>query len=149
MCRMPGMDGFAACSRIHQTRRNHLTPVIFVTGYDDLDSRAKAAASGGCGFVPKQVLASQITLVALSFILRGRLGRQIPALEAPPSQAGNGPQPASPELAGDEIRLGECGGSCQPAPRRIARFAARDARGGVGQFPPAQHPATGLATQGQ
>ena len=99
---MPGMDGFAACSRIHQTRRNHLTPVVFVTSYDDLDSRAKAAASGGCGFVPKQVLASQLTLVALSFILRGRLGRQIPTLEAPASRADSRLDPASPASAGRE-----------------------------------------------
>ena len=67
--RMPGMDGFAACSRIHRTRHNRRTPVVFVTSYDDLDSRAKAAASGGWGFIPKQVMASQIKLVALSFIL--------------------------------------------------------------------------------
>ena len=99
---MPGMDGFAACSRIHQTRRNRLTPVVFVTGHDDLDSRAKAAASGGCGFVPKQVLASQITLVALSFILRGRLGQRIPALETTRPQAGDSPEPASPALPGAE-----------------------------------------------
>lgn len=100
--RMPGMDGFAACSRIHETRRNRLTPVVFVTSYDDLDSRSNAAASGGCGFIPKQVLASQIKLVALSFILRARLGQRIPALEATPSQAGNGPKPALPELPGAE-----------------------------------------------
>jgi CheY-like chemotaxis protein len=99
---MPGMDGFAACSRIHQTRRNHLTPVVFVTSYDDLDSRAKAAACGGCGFVPKQVLASQLTLVALSFILRGRLGMHIPTLEAPASRADSRLDPASPASAGRE-----------------------------------------------
>ena len=100
--RMPGMDGFAACSRIHQTQRNHLTPVVFVTRYDDVDSRAKAAASGGCGFVPKQVLASQLKLVALSFILRSRLGRQIPAFKATSSVADSGPDPASPALPGAE-----------------------------------------------
>jgi CheY-like chemotaxis protein len=71
--RMPGMDGFATCSGIHRTRRNRRTPVVFVTSYDDLDSRSKAAASGGCGLIPKQAMASQIKLVALSFILRGRL----------------------------------------------------------------------------
>jgi CheY-like chemotaxis protein len=100
--RMPGMDGFDACCRIHQTRHNRLTPVVFVTGYDNLDSRAKAAASGGCGFVPKQVLASQLRLVALSFILRSRLGRQIPPLEAPASLAGHASDPASPESDGPE-----------------------------------------------
>ena len=99
--RMPGMDGFDACCRIHQTRHNRLTPVVFVTGYDDLDSRAKAAAAGGCGFVPKQVLASQLRLVALSFILRSRLGRQIPTL-APGPLAGHASDPASPESDGPE-----------------------------------------------
>jgi CheY-like chemotaxis protein len=99
---MPGMDGFAACSRIHQTRCNHLTPVVFITGSDDPDSRAKAATSGGCGFVSKQVMASQLKLVALSFILRSRLGAQIPTLEAPAALTDSGSDPASPESAGRE-----------------------------------------------
>ena len=77
--RMPGMDGFAACSRIHQTRRNRLTPVVFVTSHDDVDSRSKASAFGGCGFIPKPVLASQITLVALTFVLDSRLKKLQPA----------------------------------------------------------------------
>lgn len=90
--RMAGMDGFAACSGIHETRRNRRTPVVFVTNYDDLESRAKAAAAGGCGFIPKQVMASQIKLVALSFILLGRLDRQIPDLGASASLSGNDPE---------------------------------------------------------
>jgi CheY-like chemotaxis protein len=94
--RMAGMDGFTACSRIHQTRLNLHTPVVFVTGYDDLDSRAKAAAAGGWGFIPKQVMASQIKLVALSFVLHNRLGKQVPTLEAAPSLAGHDPESASP-----------------------------------------------------
>ncbi|MGO8928895.1 MAG: response regulator [Limisphaerales bacterium] len=100
--RMAGMDGFATCSRIHQTRPNRHTPIVFVTSYDDLDSRAQAAASGGWGFIPKQVMASQINLVALSFILRGRMGRQMPALEAPPSLAGNVPESSSPAQVSHE-----------------------------------------------
>ena len=94
--RMAGIDGFTACSRIHETRRNRHTPVVFVTSYDDLDSHTKAAAGGGWGFIPKQVMASQIKLVALSFILHSRLGRQIPALEASASLTGNDPESASP-----------------------------------------------------
>jgi len=88
--RMPGMDGFATCSRIHRTRRNRRTPVVFVTSYDDLDSRSKAAASGGCGLIPKQAMASQIKLVALSFILRGRLAGKSPRRK---------PHPPRPEAA--------------------------------------------------
>jgi len=94
--RMAGMDGFTACARIHQTRHNLHTPVVFVTSYDDLDSRAKAAAAGGWGFIPKQVMASQIKLVALSFVLHNRLGKQVPALEAPPSLTGHDAESASP-----------------------------------------------------
>ena len=90
------MDGFTACARIHQTRHNLHTPVVFVTSYDDLDSRAKAAAAGGWGFIPKQVMASQIKLVALSFVLHNRLGKQVPALEAPPSLTGHDAESASP-----------------------------------------------------
>ena len=93
--RMAGMDGFAACSRIHQTRHNRHTPVVFITSYDDLDSRAQAAASGGWAFIPKEVMPSQIKLVALSFILHGRLGRQLPGLETPPSLTGFGSESVS------------------------------------------------------
>jgi DNA-binding response OmpR family regulator len=99
--RMPGLDGFATCTQIHATAMNRRTPVVFVTSAGDAASRAQAAESGGCGFIPKPVLASQITLVALSYILHGRLGWDIPALDAPPSLvAGSDPEPASPELAG-------------------------------------------------
>jgi CheY-like chemotaxis protein len=101
--RMPGMDGFAACSQLHATAMNRLTPVVFVTSAGDAASRAQAAESGGCGFIPKPVLASQITLVALSYILHGRLGWDIPSLDAPPSLlAGSGSETAPPELAGQE-----------------------------------------------
>src|SRR5205807_1994499 len=76
--RMPGMDGFETCSKLHETAANSLTPVVFVTSHDDKDSRSQAALSGGCGFIPKPILSSQITLVALIFILRNRIPKQIP-----------------------------------------------------------------------
>jgi CheY-like chemotaxis protein len=100
--RMPGMDGFAACSQIHATALNRLAPVVFVTNHSDTASRAQAAACGGCGFIPKPVLASQITLVAFSYIIQGRLNKQIPPLEPPPSLAGSGAEPAAPQLSGHE-----------------------------------------------
>ena len=73
--RMPGVDGFTACSLIHKTTHNRRTPVVFVTSHDDLKSRAQAEAAGGCGFIPKPVLSSEIILTALTFILRERLER--------------------------------------------------------------------------
>jgi CheY-like chemotaxis protein len=74
---MPGMDGFAACARIHETALNAQTPVLFVTSHSDLKSREKATEAGGCGFIPKPVLAAEITLQALTLILRARLGRTV------------------------------------------------------------------------
>src|SRR5205814_9637459 len=34
---MPGMDGFAACERIHERELNQNTPIVFVTSNTDLD----------------------------------------------------------------------------------------------------------------
>jgi CheY-like chemotaxis protein len=70
---MPGIDGFTACSKLHKTGPNRRTPVVFVTSHDDTEARSKAVTSGGCGFIPKPVLSSQIKLTALTHILRARL----------------------------------------------------------------------------
>jgi CheY-like chemotaxis protein len=70
---MPGIDGFGTCVKIHETELNRNTPVIFITNQDDSRSRQKAAACGGSGFLLKTVSRSQITLTALTLILRHRL----------------------------------------------------------------------------
>jgi len=70
---MPGMDGFTSCSKIHETTPNSQTPVVFVTSHQEPDARARAEAAGGCCFIPKPVLSSEIMLTALTFILRARL----------------------------------------------------------------------------
>jgi len=70
---MPGMDGFEACTKIRQTKANGDTPVVFVTGQSDLRTRARLGDSGGSDFVAKPFLTSEITLKALTFVLRGRL----------------------------------------------------------------------------
>jgi CheY-like chemotaxis protein len=72
---MPGMDGSTTCEKIHQTPANHETPIVFVTGQDDREARSHAARSGGRGFIPKPVLASEITLTALTLALRRRLSQ--------------------------------------------------------------------------
>lgn len=72
---MPGIDGFTTCSKIHQTDPNRRTPIVFVTSWDDAEARSKVVLSGGCGLIPKPVFASQIKLVALTFIMRVRCSR--------------------------------------------------------------------------
>ena len=95
---MPGMDGFDACCKIHQTQHNRLTPVVFKPAPMTWIPR-QSCRFRRLRFCPQAGLASQLRLVALSFILRGRLGRQIPTLEALAALAGNSSEPASPELA--------------------------------------------------
>jgi len=69
---MPGIDGFTTCKGIHNTALNRHTPVVFITSRDDTQAHSQAVESGGCGLIPKPVLASQITLTALTFILLAR-----------------------------------------------------------------------------
>jgi PleD family two-component response regulator len=70
---MPDLDGFSLCSRIRQTTPNAETPVVFVTCQSDGESRAKALQAGGCDFISKPFLVSEITVKALSLVLRSRL----------------------------------------------------------------------------
>jgi CheY-like chemotaxis protein len=72
---MPGMDGFTACSEIHQTALNGTTPVVFVTSHQGLDPQLRAGEVGGSGFITKPVVSAEIRLTALTFCLRGRLDR--------------------------------------------------------------------------
>jgi CheY-like chemotaxis protein len=71
---MPGMDGFETCAKIRQTGPNRQTPILFVTGHDDADSRWQAFSVGGCGFIAKPVLSREILLRTLTLLLRGRCG---------------------------------------------------------------------------
>ncbi len=70
---MPGMDGFEVCSKIRDTVPNRATPVVFVTGHRDFDTRAQMNRNGGNDLMGKPFLTSEITVNALTFALRGRL----------------------------------------------------------------------------
>jgi CheY-like chemotaxis protein len=77
--RMPGMDGFTACSRIRQTELNGQTPVIFVSAYTDQECREQAAQVGGSGFISKGFHTTEINLMALAVAFRARLKKQAEA----------------------------------------------------------------------
>jgi CheY-like chemotaxis protein len=70
---MPGMDGFEVCSKIRQTVPNRATPVVFVTGHSDFDTRARMSRNGGDDLMGKPYLTAEVTVKALTFALRGRL----------------------------------------------------------------------------
>jgi len=70
---MPRMDGYEVCSKIRQTVPNRATPVVFVTGQSDIDTRARMSRNGGDDLMGKQFLTSEIIVKALTFALRARL----------------------------------------------------------------------------
>ena len=70
---MPGMDGFELCTKIRGTAINKTTPIIFVTSLTDFKSRAKSSLSGGTDLIAKPFMFIELTVKALSHVLRGRL----------------------------------------------------------------------------
>jgi CheY-like chemotaxis protein len=76
---MPGMDGFELYSKIRETAPNCSTPIVFVTGHTDFDSRAKSAMLGANELIAKPFLAFEITVKSLTLVLKGRHAREIAA----------------------------------------------------------------------
>jgi CheY-like chemotaxis protein len=72
---MPGIDGFEVCSRIHETEANRATPVVFVTSHSDFESREKSSSSGGRDFIAKPFRSFEVTVKALTLVLRARLDK--------------------------------------------------------------------------
>lgn len=70
---MPNMSGFELCSRIRTQPSYARTPVVFVTGLNDLESRANSTMSGGNDFIAKPFLFIELTVKALVHIFRNRI----------------------------------------------------------------------------
>ncbi len=71
---MPGMDGFELCTKIRTLPTNKTTPIIFVTSLTDFKSRAKSSLSGGTDLIAKPFMFIELTVKALTHVLRGRVG---------------------------------------------------------------------------
>jgi CheY-like chemotaxis protein len=70
---MPGMDGFELCSKIRSLPTNKNTPIIFVTSLTDFKSRAKSSLSGGTDLIAKPFMFIELTVKAITQVLRSRL----------------------------------------------------------------------------
>ena len=70
---MPNMDGFELCTRIRAQPLNKMTPIIFVTSLTDFKSRAKSTLSGGNDLIAKPFMFIELSVKALTYVLRGRL----------------------------------------------------------------------------
>ena len=70
---MPGMNGFELCTKLRQLPAHKKTPVVFVTGLTDFESRTNSTMSGGNDFIAKPFLFMELAVKALVYVLRGRL----------------------------------------------------------------------------
>jgi len=52
---MPNMDGFLACETLRRLPEGQDTPILMVTGHDDLDSVHRAFEVGATDFLPKPI----------------------------------------------------------------------------------------------
>ena len=72
---MPGIDGFELCTKIRGLEKHKNTPVIFVTNLNDFKSRARSSLSGGNDFIAKPFMFIELSVKALTYLMRGRLAQ--------------------------------------------------------------------------
>ncbi len=82
---MPGMNGFEVCTRLRNLPAHRKTPVVFVTGLTDFESRASSTMSGGNDLIAKPFLFIELAVRALIYVLRGRLEAARGALDVKPA----------------------------------------------------------------
>ena len=70
---LPGMDGFALCSEIRRLPLHATTPIIFLTGMNTVEKRAQSSLCGGNEFVGKPFNLHELSVKALTLILKSQL----------------------------------------------------------------------------
>ena len=70
---MPGMTGFELCTKLRALPAHAKTPVVFVTGLTDFESRARSTLSGGNDLIAKPFLFMELAVKSLALILKGQL----------------------------------------------------------------------------
>lgn len=69
---MPGMDGFEVFAQIRTEGCNAKTPIVFVSGLQDLETATTVKARGDCDVLTKPFLAGELLVKALTLVLRHR-----------------------------------------------------------------------------
>ena len=70
---MPGMNGYELCTKLRALPNYKDTPVIFVTGLSDFQSRARSTLSGANDLIAKPFAFVELSVKALSYLLKARL----------------------------------------------------------------------------
>ncbi|MBN2505733.1 MAG: response regulator [Verrucomicrobia bacterium] len=79
---LPGMDGFDLCTRVRALPANKTIPVVFVTKLSDFKSRARSTLSGGTDLIAKPFLFIELSVKALTYVLRGQLAKHLESRHA-------------------------------------------------------------------
>jgi len=70
---IPGMDGFELCKTLRAQPRYRRTPVIFITGHADFQSRMHGVLSGGNDLIAKPIFPIELAVKAVTHLLRSQL----------------------------------------------------------------------------
>lgn len=70
---LPGTDGFELCEQLRATPGHETTPVVFVTGRTDLESRTRSRNLGVNDYVTKPFLVVELIVKAIIHLLSARL----------------------------------------------------------------------------
>lgn len=73
---MPGMNGYELCSKLRVLPDYKNTPVIFVTGLSDFQSRARSTLSGANDLIAKPFVLAELSVKTLSYLLKAQLALQ-------------------------------------------------------------------------
>ncbi len=73
---LPNMDGFELCQHIRQLAIHSRTPVVFLTGLTTIENRVQSSLSGGNDFVGKPFNLHELSVKALTLILKGSLNME-------------------------------------------------------------------------
>jgi len=70
---MPGKTGFELCAEIRQLPTNQSTPVVFVTGLNGFEARARSTMSGGNDLIAKPFLPIELAVKAITYLTKSQL----------------------------------------------------------------------------
>lgn len=73
---MPGMNGYEVCTKLRAQAAYKDTPVIFVTGLSDFQSRARSTLSGANDLIAKPFVFVELSVKVLSYLLKATLATQ-------------------------------------------------------------------------
>lgn len=73
---MPGMNGYEVCTKLRAQPVYKDTPVIFVTGLSDFQSRARSTLSGANDLIAKPFVFVELSVKVLSYLLKATLATQ-------------------------------------------------------------------------